>query len=233
MKQFGGTVTGDEDKRDRIPELEKAKTTDTYKKEKEKNIALKQELDLLYGQMEGMTQQLDKLKAVNADLSGGNKKMIIKVNQEFADEKHALVMDYKLQLNNLEEEIDALNRRIAAKTAMDSGGGAKAKLKSLISFGLSVVKQEELESEVDAEKKILDTFTEDERATIKFMHRHLHRHAHVHNHRHKHIHLHKDAEDDIDDIDLDVVKLEDSHNISHTITHSNTQFQIEGNNSFF
>merc|ERR1712242_251221 len=120
-------------------------------------------------------------------------------------EKDELVMDYKIQLNNLEEEIDALNRKISAKTAMDTGGGAKAKLKSLLSFGLGAIAPEELKSEVDTEKKILDTFTEDERATIKFLHRHLHRHAHTHNHRHRHIHLHKDAEDDIDDIDLDEV----------------------------
>ena len=92
---------------------------------------------------------------------------------------------------------------------------------------------QELTSEVDTEKKILDTFTEDERATIKFLHRHLHRHAHAHNHRHKHIHLHKEAEDNIDHIDLDEVQLENNHKISHTITHSNTQFQIEGNNGFF
>jgi len=234
LKPFGNAVTGDDDdKREKIAELEAVKRGSQYKELQTKNGELKQELDLLYGQVEGMTQQLERLKAVNADLSGGNNAMKAKVQCEFENEKDALVRDYKLQLNNLEDEIYALSLKINAKTAMDSGGGAMKKLLKGISFGLSSIVPEELKSEVDTEKKILDTFTEDERATIKFMHRHLHRHAHIHNHRHRHLHLHKEAEDNIDDFDNMDLSMENSHKISHTITHSNTQFQITGRHSFF
>merc|ERR1712087_1036514 len=90
---------------------------------------------------------------------------------------------------------------------------------------------EVLKSEIDTEKKILDTFTEDERATIKFMHKHLHRHTHRHMHNHKHIHLHKNEEDNVDNFDVGDLELENKHTITHTITHSNTQFKIK--NAFF
>jgi len=232
LEKFGSKLDGDGSK-EKNKEQDKAKRSDSYNNALEKNIELKQRLDFMYGKMEGMTQQLEKLKSVNADLSGGNNAMKVKVNEEFEKEKFALVKDYKMKINNLEEEIDALNRRIAAKTAMDSSGGAKSKLKSLGNFLKNAVAPEELESQIDAEKKILDTFTEDDRQDIKFMHRHLHQHEHVHNHTHRHIHLHADAADNVDNVDVDDITRENSHKISHTISHSNTQFRIEGNNTFF
>merc|ERR1712050_17828 len=99
-------------------------------------------------------------------------------------------------------------------------GDSRATKKGLGSgFNLSGGSEEDYRSEIDTEKKILDTFSEDERATIKFMHRHLHNH--------KHIHLHKDAEGNVDNIDISDLELVNKHTITHTITHSNTQFQIK------
>eukprot|EP00483_Globobulimina_turgida_P009320 UN09339 len=104
---------------------------------------------------------------------------------------------------------------------MDSGNTA-----SLLQ-GFHIGTEEVLKSEIDTEKQILDTFTEDERATIKFLHKHLHRHRHKHIHTHKHIHLHKDEADNVDNVDIEDVELVDRHTIAHTITHTNSQFQIK------
>jgi len=121
-------------------------------------------------------------------------------------------------------QLQELRRQIDAKTAMDS----RATKKGFGSgFNLSGGSEEDYRSQIDTEKKILDTFSEDERATIKFLHCHLHRHTHRHLHNHKHIHLHKDAEDNVDNIDISDLELVNKHTITHTITHSNTQFQIK------
>eukprot|EP01083_Nonionella_stella_P171077 583564_1 len=78
---------------------------------------------------------------------------------EFKLQKDALVRDYNLQSQNLENELQELRRQFDAKTAMDSRGIASDLLK-----GFSIGTEEVLKSEIDVEKKILDTFTEDERA---------------------------------------------------------------------
>jgi len=185
----------------------------------EQNQKLKQDLDALHGQMEGMQRELDRLIVLNSEAGTGNEAMQRKVELEFAKERDALIRDYELQSQNLENELQELHRQIDAKTAMDSGSGGLLK-------GFSFGKEEDLKSEIDTEKGILDTFTEDERATIKFMHKHLHRHTHKHTHTHKHIHLHKDAADNVDNVDIGDMELVNKHTISHTITHSNTQFKI-------
>lgn len=174
--------------------------------------------------MEGMQRELDRLIVMHSEAGSGNEAMQRKVELEFAKERDALIRDYELQSQNLENELQELHRQIDAKTAMDSGSGGLLK-------GFSFGKEEDLKSEIDTEKGILDTFTEDERATIKFMHKHLHRHTHKHTHTHKHIHLHKDAADNVDNVDIADMELVNKHSISHTITHSNTQFKIT--KSFF
>ena len=157
------------------------------------------------------------------EAGSGNEAMTAKVNAQFIKEKDALIRDYELQSQNLTGQLQELRRQIDAKTAMDSRKSKK------IGFGFKLGGggEEVLKSEIDTEKKILDTFTEDERATIAFIHKHLHRHTHRHVHSHKHIHLHKNAEDNVDNVDIGDLELENKHTITHTITHSNTQFQIK------
>eukprot|EP00485_Elphidium_margaritaceum_P000862 CAMPEP_0202690614 /NCGR_PEP_ID=MMETSP1385-20130828/5549_1 /ASSEMBLY_ACC=CAM_ASM_000861 /TAXON_ID=933848 /ORGANISM="Elphidium margaritaceum" /LENGTH=453 /DNA_ID=CAMNT_0049345891 /DNA_START=81 /DNA_END=1442 /DNA_ORIENTATION=+ len=198
-------------------------TPQQYKKLKQQNTQLKVDADQLTDEVESMKRQLERLKDLFADANTTQDAMSRRVEQEFAREKDALIRDYELQQQNLETEIEELGRRINAKTAME-GGGAVSKL--LAGFGLA--RPEDLKVEIDAEKKSLDVFTEDEKLTIKFMHKHLHRHTHKHQHTHKHIHLHKDAEDNVDNVDPSDFEPVDKHTISHTITHTNTQIKIQG-----
>jgi len=233
LKQFGSSVQGgSEEKSGDITIGIGAKgNNEQFMKQQSRNTDLKAELERLHGQMEGMERELARLKMMHADGQSGNEAMKKKVELEFQKETDALVRDYELQSQNLTDELGELHRQIDAKTAMDSGnsGGFKA-----LKFGLGQFGQkEELKSEIDTEKKILDTFTDDDRAMIKFMHKHLHRHKHVHSHQHVHIHLHKDSADNVDNVDIEDMELEDKHTISHTITHSNTQFQISKDNAFF
>jgi len=234
LKQFGSSVTGgSEEKTGDITIGIGAKgNTEQFSKQQTRNTELKAELERLHGQMEGMERELARLKMMHADGQSGNEAMKKKVELEFQKETDALVRDYELQSQNLTDELGELHRQIDAKTAMDSGnsGGFKS-----FKFGLGggFGEKETLTSEIDTEKKILDTFTDDDRAMIKFIHKHLHRHKHVHSHQHKHIHLHKDSADNVDNVDIEDMELEDRHTISHTITHSNTQFQIKKDNGFF
>merc|ERR1711997_1256988 len=151
-----------------------------------------------------MKKELDRLKIGNSEAGSGNEAMTAKVNAQFAKEKDALIRDYELQSQNLTGQLQELRRQIDAKTAMDSRASSK---KKGFGSGWKLGGDEDLKSEIDTEKKILDTFTEDERATIKFMHKHLHRHTHRHLHNHKHIHLHKDAEDNVDNVDIQDLEL--------------------------
>jgi len=232
LKQFGSRVTGGAEEKaagDIVIGIGPSGNNEQFSKQQQKNVELKAELDRLHGQMEGMQRELDRLKMTHADGQSGNEAMKKKVELEFQKETDALVRDYELQSQNLTDELGELHRQIDAKTAMDSGNSGGSGFK----FSLGLKSKEVLKSEVDTEKKILDTFTDDERAMIKFMHKHLHRHKHVHSHQHKHIHLHKDAADNIDNVDIKDMELADKHTISHTITHSNTQFQIEKDAGFF
>jgi len=225
LKQFGTKVsgnTGSDEKKENGSDIligigpsGNTQQTDKYKQQ---NLALKEQLDALHGQMEGMQRELDRLKVLHSETGDDNKAMIQKVEAEFAKEKDALIRDYELQSQNLTDQLQELHRQIDAKTPMDGGGYLK---------GFRLGTEDVFKSEIDTEKKILDTFTEDERATIKFMHKHLHRHTHRHTHNHKHIHLHKDAADNVDNVDIQDLELVNKHTISHTITHSNTQFQIK------
>jgi len=232
LKQFGGQIGGggstkEEEKDSGAAEdiqigIGAAGNTGQADKYRNQNMKLKQELDALHGQMEGMQRELDRLKLLYEEAGSGKEAMTRKVEMEFAKEKDSLIRDYELQHQNLENELQDLHRQCDAKTAMDSGGGGAAKFLAGFTAGL----QEDLQCEIDAEKKSLDKLTEDERSVIKFMHKHLHRHVHKHTHSHKHIHLHKDAADNVDigdDIDIERVN---KHTIAHTITHTNTQFQI-------
>jgi len=236
LKQFGSSVSGgDENSKGNSGDISigvGAKgNSEQFSRQQTRNSELKGELERLHGQMEGMERELARLKMLHADGQSGNEAMKKKVEMEFQKETDALVRDYELQSQNLTDELAELHRQIDAKTAMDSGnsGGFKA-----MKFGFKGMgAKEALSSEIDTEKKILDTFTDDDRAKIKFMHKHLHRHKHVHSHQHKHIHLHKDSADNVDNVDIDDMELEDKHTISHTITHSNTQFQITKDNAFF
>jgi len=192
-------------------------------KYQQQNMELKQTMEALQAKFEGMQRELDRLKVLHSEQGSGNEVLKRKVEAEFAKEKDALIRDYELQSQNLEDELQELRRQIDAKTAMDSGGNSEL----MKGFKIGLGGDEVLKSEIDSEKKILDTFTEDERATIKFMHKHLHRHSHRHTHNHKHIHLHKNAEDNVDLVDIKDLELVNKHTITHTITHSNTQFQIK------
>merc|ERR1712129_206949 len=237
MKEFGNKVTGNNAKKEIQSPSTGAKNasagivigigpqgnnaqTDKYQ---QLNIQMKQTLDTLHSQVDGMQKELDRLKIIYQEAGSGNEAMTAKVNAQFAKEKDALIRDYELQSQNLTGQLQELRRQIDAKTAMDSRATKKG-FGSGFKLGGS---EEDYRSQIDTEKKILDTFSEDERATIKFLHRHLHRNTHRHLHNHKHIHLHKDAEDNVDNVDIADLELEDKHTITHTITHSNTQFQIK------
>lgn len=235
MKEFGNKVTGTESNK-KVQNMEQKPNNDIVlnlkdgagqaEKLKEENRKLKETVDSMHAKIDGMKKELDRLKLLYAEAGSGNAAMIKKVQAQFAKEKDALVRDYKLQSQNLEGQLQELRRQIDAKTAMDSRSNDKKGLGWKIGGG-----DDDLKSEIDAEKKILDTFTEDEKATIKFMHKHLHRHTHRHMHNHKHIHLHKNPEDDVDNVDVTDLELVNKHTITHTITHSNTQFRIK--NAFF
>merc|ERR1712157_550024 len=157
-------------------------------------MQLKQTLDALHSQVDGMQKELDRLKITYQEAGVGSDAMTAKVNAQFVKEKDALIRDYELQSQNLTGQLQELRRQIDAKTAMDSRATKKG-------FGCGFKlggSEEDYRSQIDTEKKILDTFSEDERATIKFLHRHSHRHLH----NHKHIHLHKDVEDNVDNVDI-------------------------------
>ena len=189
-----------------------------------KNEELRVQVDRLRAVVDSQRAELRELHEEQKDAEENDADSIRRqVMQEFAREKEELIRDYELQHENLRSEIEDLHRKLEAKTALEAGSSG---LKTMFAEGFSFGRNEddELQVEIDTEKRYLDGLTEDERASIKFVHKHLHRHDSKHIHHHRHIHYHDDTQDPPQ-------LMTQTHTISHTITHTNTQFKIK--KSFF
>jgi len=73
---------------------------------------------------------------------------------------------------------------------------------------------------------LLQGLTDEEKYQIKFTHKHLHRHEHKHIHHHKHFHIDDENRQEFQNVNY----TDDKHTITHIITPTNTQIQI---NSLF
>mmetsp|Transcript_86794 Transcript_86794/g.106466 ORF Transcript_86794/g.106466 Transcript_86794/m.106466 type:complete len:451 (+) Transcript_86794:150-1502(+) len=195
--------------------------SDDIKQIQAENQKLKQALEdwkNKYTQLEAKTRDNnnDEIKmdidldddVIDGDAADIKRKLI----KEFTKEKDELIRDYEIQKDDLRAEIEDLRKKLESKIAVDNGtNGLK---------GLFGSKDEELKSQIDAEAGQLNNLTDEEKASIKFIHTHLHRHAHKHIHHHRHLHIH-------DNTQKPAVSYTNTHTVSHTITHTNTQFHIK------
>ena len=130
----------------------------------------------------------------------------------YAQYRVLIILYNNININLFIAEIEDLRKKLESKIAVDNGtNGLK---------GLFGSKDEELKSQIDAEAGQLNNLTDEEKASIKFIHTHLHRHAHKHIHHHRHLHIH-------DNTQKPAVSYTNTHTVSHTITHTNTQFHIK------
>lgn len=190
-----------------------------------RNDRLRSENDNLKAEIQELLEEQKNANADENDIESIRRKIVL----EFSKERDNLVRDYELQHENLRSNIEDLHRQLEAKTAMEAGSSG---LKTMFTEGFKLagalggklLAEEELKVEIDSEKRMLDGMTEDEKASIKFVHRHLHKHEHKHIHHHRHVHIH-------DETEVPPVQYSETHTISHTITHTNTQFKIK--RSFF
>lgn len=194
------------------------------------NVKLKQELEQKTEMIRGMQEEIAALKEKAIEAGSNTEEMRRKIQKEFHKKKDELERDYELQHENLRAEIEELHRKLEAKTAMEGGHSA---MKTLFGdgFKIGIGEDDELQAEIDAEKKLLDSFSEEEKATIKYIHKHLHRHDHKHIHHHRHVHHHIHDGDNKNKSKENTESIVATHTISHTITHTNTQFKIK--KSFF